>query len=327
MYIKIIILLWIIYKLYRHFKGEKLKLNDKSIVLISGCSRGLGESTAKKLVKKYNCTIINISRTGIESLRSALTPKQNEMVHHYECDISDEEKLAMTLVEIRRKFRIPDLIINNAAINSMGYIFEDNDNFNLMKVIQTNVLGHIQLTRFFMSEYLSRFAMKPKFTAETFGVSDPQRSSTIRLRRPKLNIAFISSIVSEAPVLRFSSYSMSKAMLQSFINNLRMEINHLNLNNMIRIMSILPGGFKSQMFHFFKGFLTVTCGTVDNMSDNVIYDVETLQERAYHPWYFRFQTKLADLLIPEKFTDKLNLFINRKCLVDVLDKVIEKKEE
>ena len=98
MLIKLIIAFWIIYLLYRHFKGKKLTLDQNSVILISGCSRGLGEATARKLMKKHNCTIINISRTGIESLRKSLTADQNKNLHHFECDISDEQKLAETLV-------------------------------------------------------------------------------------------------------------------------------------------------------------------------------------------------------------------------------------
>jgi NAD(P)-dependent dehydrogenase (short-subunit alcohol dehydrogenase family) len=327
MFIKFIIAIWIIYKIYRHFKGKKLTLDEKSVVLISGCSRGLGESTARKLIKKYNCTLINISRTGIESLRASLSEKQNSNVHHYECDISDETKLAETLVEIRRKFRIPDLIINNAAINSMGYFLENQDNENLKKTLNTNALGHIQLTRFFMFEYLSRLGMKPKFNEEAFGVQDPQRNSSIRLKRRKLTFAFITSVVSETPTLRFPSYSMSKALLQSFVENLRLEINHFKLSNMINVVSILPGAFDSKMFSFFKSFLSVRLSTVDQISDSVISNIMSLEERAYAPFHMRLQVGLPKMLIPEALHDKISLLINRKCMKDVLEKVIKEKEE
>jgi NAD(P)-dependent dehydrogenase (short-subunit alcohol dehydrogenase family) len=323
MWIKLVILFWVIYKVYKHFKGEKLKLDKDSVILISGCSRGLGQSTARKLMQKHNCTIINISRTDIDSLRRSLSPEQNEKLHHFECDISNEEQLSVTLVEIRRKFRIPDLIINNAAINQMGYFLEEKDNENLKQVIRTNVLGHVQLTRFFMSEYLSRLGMKPKFTEESFGVQNPQRNSSIRLKRRKMTIAFISSIVSEKPTLRFPNYSMSKAMLQSFVTNLRLEINHFNLGNMIKVVSILPGGFRSKMFEFFRSFLTVRAGTVDQISDIVVSSVHNLEKRAYAPWHLRLQTKLPDLLIPEDFDDKIQLHVNRKCMASYLTTVIK----
>jgi short-subunit dehydrogenase len=287
----------------------------------------LGEATARKLIKKHNCTLINISRTGIDSLRKSLSEEQNKNVHHFECDISNEQKLAETLVEIRRKFRIPDLIINNAAINGMNYIFESENNENLKKVLNTNVMAHIQLSKFFMFEYLSRFGMKPKFNEETFGVPDPQRSSSIRLRRRKLTIAFITSIVSETSILRFSSYSMSKSLIQSFVDNLRMEIAHFNLGNMINIVSVLPGAFNSSMFHFFKSYLIVPFSTVDKTSDAVIRSIMALKERAYFPFYLRLLPKVADLMIPEAISDKIFLHINRKCTENVLNKVIKEKEE
>lgn len=326
MWIKLIIAFWIIYKLYKHFKGEKIQLDENSVIIISGCSRGLGESTACKLVRKYNCTLINISRTDIDSLRKSLSPEQNEKVHHYECDISNEEQLATTLVEIRRKFRIPDLIINNAAINKMGYFLEEQDNENAKEVLRTNVLGHMQLTRFFIFEYLSRFGMKPKFTSESFGVQEPKRNSSLRVKRQKLTICFISSIVSEAPVLRFSNYSMSKAILQSFVKNLRMELGHFGLNNMIRIVSVLPGAFKSSMFMHFMPFLTVPVSTVDRISDTVISSCENLVRRAYGPWHLRLQAKIPDFFLPEEIFDKLGLIINRNCARNYINVVNEEKK-
>ena len=317
---------WIFWRLYRRFYHEKLKLTSDSVVFISGCSRGLGKAMALKLIKKYGCTLINISKTNIDPLLSELSENQQKKVHHFECDISEETKLAETLIEIRRRFSIPDLIINNAAISSVGYFLEEKDNEQLKQTLKNNTMGHIQLTRFFIFEYLKRVGIHFRFTKDNFGIQDFERSSNIKSRRKKIVISFISSIVSEASVLRFPSYSMSKALLQSFVDNLRMEMNHFKLSKFVKIVSILPGAFNSQMFHFMKDFLTVYTESVDNMSTWALRDILNLEEKAYNPWFYGLQTQLPILILPTKIVDSIFLYINRKCTININKKPIQKTE-
>ena len=106
-----------------------------------------------------------------------------------------------------------------------------------------------------------------------------------------------------------------------------MEINHFNLENMINVVSVLPGAFNSKMFHFFKSYLIVPFSTVEKTSDAVIRAVMGLKERAYFPFYLRLMTKVADLILPEAISDKIFLHINRKCIGNVANEVIKVKEE
>lgn len=306
-------LFWIIYNLYRKFTRKRIELDNQSVVLITGCSRGLGQRLAQKLIREFKCQIINISRTPPIELFDSLSPSLRKLVHHFECDVADSKNLAKTLNQIRSRFKIPDLIINNAGQSGMSYFLEDNDESSIQHLLKVNSLAPMQITRFFMKEHMKRNAMTPKFTREIFGVQKV-RSSSLKTKPPQLKIAFISSIVSEQAVLRFGAYSISKATLQSFVNNLRMEMTHFNLNDTVKLISILPGAFNSKMFHFFQNFLIVRNTPIDTMSENIYQSILNQEEITYLPSYFFWLSRIPDFLIPTKYLDKLFLLVSRQTL-------------
>ena len=301
------------YNLYRWYTRKQIELSSESLVLITGCSRGLGERLALKFIRKFKCRIINISRTSPEVLRNLLPESQQKLLEHFECDVSDSEKLKIVLTEIRSKNKIPDLIINNAGQSGMSYFLEDEDNSGIENILKVNMFGPAQITRFFLKEHLKRCGMTPKFSREVFGVQKI-RSSSLKTKVTQLKIAYISSVVSEQCVLRFPSYSMSKAALQSFINNLRMEMCHFGLEESVRLISILPGAFSSKMFSFFQNFLVVRNTPIEKMSENIFQDILNQESINYLPRYFFWLSRLPVFLVPTQYLDRLFLFINRKTL-------------
>ncbi|MBQ4068354.1 MAG: 3-oxoacyl-ACP reductase FabG [Lachnospiraceae bacterium] len=92
-------------------------------VLITGASRGIGRSTAKKFISEgYNVIIIcknDISR--MNDLKQ-LADTNNLICLMYECDVSSYEAVTNIFNDIHAKNINIDIVVNNAGISHVGLL-------------------------------------------------------------------------------------------------------------------------------------------------------------------------------------------------------------
>ena len=116
-------------------------------VLITGASRGIGRATAIKFEEKgYNIVInYNKSESKARSLQKELL-KYNVRTMLIKADVSDE-KQAQSMVDFAKKtFGRIDVLVNNAGISLTKQI-QDCKLAEIKKVLDTNTLGSILVTR------------------------------------------------------------------------------------------------------------------------------------------------------------------------------------
>lgn len=180
---------------------------SKQVVLITGCSSGIGAALSREFHRK-SCHVIATARRieSIEKLRI-------EGLDTEQLDINNHEEIDRVVASILNDKGRIDLLINNAGYALIGPTVELS-NSQLQSQLETNVLSPLALIR----------AVAPSMKNNGKG--------TI------VNIGSISGVVSTP----FSgAYCASKAALHSLSDALRMEL----LPFGIKVITVQPGGIKS----------------------------------------------------------------------------------
>ncbi len=116
------------------------------IVLITGASSGIGEATARAFARE-ECRLLLCARRldKVEALAKELADASQ--VHAFALDVQDRAAVEKTLGALPDEWRAVDVLVNNAGLSrGLGKLWED-DPQNWQEMIDTNVLGLLQVTR------------------------------------------------------------------------------------------------------------------------------------------------------------------------------------
>lgn len=122
------------------------KLQGK-VALVTGASRGIGRAIAIEAAKEGASVIINYSKdddgakTTLDEIR-----KVNGYGVLLKEDVGSFEGARLIVEEVIKTMGKIDILINNAGISIMG-LFMDSTEEDIEKIVNTNFLGGIYLTR------------------------------------------------------------------------------------------------------------------------------------------------------------------------------------
>ena len=181
--------------------------NVKKIVLITGCSSGIGQALAETLhIKGYK---VYASARNIHNL----TALSEQGINTLELDITDSESIQNTINRITSCEGRLDILINNAGYGAMGPIAEI-PMTELRRQFETNLIGHVAVIQ------------------AAIPLMQRNQSSLI------INIGSVSGIFTTP----FSgAYCATKAAFHSLSDALRMELAPFN----IQVVTVQPGAIES----------------------------------------------------------------------------------
>lgn len=185
-----------------------MKSNEKSNLLITGASSGVGAMLVRELKSEFN--IVTISRRTTNLLN------QYDGLKSYSCDISDRAALKETLNKIDLEVGHCPYIINCAGYMETGNLDTNKIN-SLPYSVEVNAIAPMIIINHFIE------------------------------RMKELNFGRVINLTSGAPLNcypGFGLYSSSKAILNSLTTTLSREVSSFN-NISINLMS--PGPVKSEM--------------------------------------------------------------------------------
>ncbi len=108
------------------------------IVLVTGASRGLGFSIAKKFLENKDIVYVNYLNTPIKDLEEKYQEYSN--VRFIKCDVSNEEEVKQMMNTIKEEKGHLDILVNNAGI-AIDSVLEDKTKETFRKILDVNLIG------------------------------------------------------------------------------------------------------------------------------------------------------------------------------------------
>lgn len=182
---------------------------ENQVVLVTGCSTGIGRALALELKSRGHRpfatarrpeSIADLKEQGLETIR---------------LDVNDEVSIARAVGEITEKAGRIDVLINNAGINSFGPLLELSVE-ELRSVFETNVIGLVAVTK----------AVFPTMAERKSG-----------------RIINIGSVAGLLPTPFAAAYCSTKSAVHMLSNVLRLEVAPFG----IEVVVVQPGGVKSRI--------------------------------------------------------------------------------
>jgi NADP-dependent 3-hydroxy acid dehydrogenase YdfG len=120
---------------------------QQKVVLITGCSSGIGLETAVECSKaghKVFATMRNLNKK--EKLGKRIENEKLENIEIIELDVSNSDSIENVIASIVRKVKRIDVLFNNAGFMIMGSL-EDSTINEIREQINTDLMGPIHLTK------------------------------------------------------------------------------------------------------------------------------------------------------------------------------------
>ncbi len=182
---------------------------DKCVVLITGCSSGIGLALAQAF-RERDCVVVVSARRAQD-----VAQLRQQGWSALQLDVTKGESIGATVAWLAQEYGRLDILINNAGYGQFGALM-DLSHDDLRRQFETNVFAPLALTRAALSLLLA------------------SRSARV------VNLGSISGILT-TPFA--GAYCASKAALHALSDALRMELAPFG----IHVVTIQPGAIMSRM--------------------------------------------------------------------------------
>jgi NAD(P)-dependent dehydrogenase (short-subunit alcohol dehydrogenase family) len=183
----------------------------KKIILITGCSSGIGAALALEFHRRGHTVFATARRPA------ALAPLAEKGIRTLAIDVNDDASIAAAAAVIESEGGQVDVLINNAGFSQVGAVI-DLSRDDLRRQYETNVIAPVAVTRAFLPMLRAAAA-----------------------RNGMAVVANVGSIVGLFATPFAGAYCSSKAAIHSLSDALRMELAPFA----VRVVTIQPGGVRS----------------------------------------------------------------------------------
>jgi len=183
----------------------------QKIVLITGCSTGIGRALALEFNRKGHRVFATARR------REALAALESQGIRGLALDVTDDASIEAAVATVREEAGHLDLLVNNAGLPQVGAVV-DLTRDDLRRHYETNVVSPVIVTAKFLPLLRSAAAKNGSAT-----------------------LANVGSIVGVVTTPFAGAYCSSKAALHALSDALRMELAPFGID----VVAIQPGGVRS----------------------------------------------------------------------------------
>jgi len=218
----------------------------QEVVLITGCSSGIGLETAVECSKaghKVFATMRNLNKK--EKLEKRIKEEQLENIEIIELDVSNSDSIENTVASVVRKVEKIDVLFNNAGYMIMGSL-EDSTINEIREQVNTDLMGPIHLTKqslphmqsgtepgliINMSSVAGRigFGLTTSYCTSKFGIEGFTEALRGELLTKNVNVALI-----EAGIVHTDFFNNVTRTTQSYNSNYAKDTQ--NMENMLNVI-------------------------------------------------------------------------------------------
>ncbi len=212
--------------------------------MITGSSSGIGEATARVLAKNGYSLALGARRTErLEQLKHELANEPISVFIH-ELDVTQEKSVDAFVKAVKKEFSRIDILVNNAGLAQGLETIENGQSEDWVRVIETNVLGLLRVTRASLRELVSN--------------------------QHPAHIVNLGSVASYLVYEGGGIYTASKHAVKAITGTLRLEL----LGRPIRVTSIDPGMVETEFSEVrFKGNTSQAKKVYEGMHPLVAQDI------------------------------------------------------
>lgn len=184
----------------------------KELIVVTGCSKGLGLSICKHL-SSAGYSVLGVARSLSDDYKALMN--NNEQVYFEQFDLAYIEGLYELSRKIQKEYGEVYGLVNNAALGTDGVLTTMHEK-DIATLINVNVTSPITFTK-----YISR--------------------SFLKQRRGR--VINVSSIIASTGYSGLSVYAATKAALNGFTRSLARELGKLG----VTVNSVSPGYMETEM--------------------------------------------------------------------------------
>lgn len=186
-------------------------MNDKKVVLVTGCAKGgIGYEYCKAFANQ-NC---HVFATDISQRINDIIDLPNDNVETVPLDVTCDESVSFAINAVVSKYGRIDILLNNAGIGSTGPLAELPLE-SIRKAWEINTLGQLRLIQHVVPHMATR----------------PEGGTIVN----------VGSVVGRVPTPWAGSYCASKASIHAVTETLRVELKPFKIN----VVLVVPGAVRS----------------------------------------------------------------------------------
>ncbi len=183
-----------------------------SWVVITGASRGIGQTIARKFAQEgANLILVARSASGLEDTQAQIDPFKVE-AHAIAFDLADIEGIEKLAGKIHEITPHVDVLVNNAGLEKYGF-FDKYQREDILSILGVNLIAPMELTRLLLPGMLAR------------------------KRGHIINIGSMAGRIGE---IYNSLYDASKGGMELWTDALRQELHQTG----VKVSTINPGGVR-----------------------------------------------------------------------------------
>ncbi len=189
-------------------------------IFITGGTSGIGLALAKEFLKYENNIVIVCGR---DEKKLQKIKHQNPKLHTIKCDVTKKQNIKKAHQRIQKKFGNINLLINNAGVQFLDNILEEEHLTKKAEITtKTDFLAIINLIKEFLPD-----------------IKKTKNSAIVNM----------SSAVAYMPIPKVAVYSAVKSAISSYSQSLRFQLRKTN----IQVFTIYPPKVNTKLNKFSKG--------------------------------------------------------------------------
>jgi 3-oxoacyl-[acyl-carrier protein] reductase len=186
-------------------------------VLITGASGGIGQAIAKEFAAQNFSLILTYNNSAQKCLALANELSKTCHVAAFKCDVANADDVKKLLNFVNDSFKKVDILVNNAGVSLIKLLTDHTQN-EVETVLNTNLLGAINITKAFTQGMVSRKFGRIINITSIWGVTGASCETVYSASKAGL-IGFTKALAKELGASNITVNAVAAGIIKTDMNN------------------------------------------------------------------------------------------------------------